>query len=208
MTKETLDSITVQPKKKKEALSKVTTVYLPPQMYSLSNAEKNELIKSWLDTVDTNILVENALLAMLQDHQAGSRKRYAPIKFVYDFHAPMFGSGNTAALHEDAYGEDAKASIRMRPSLYDRVIHAAESLSTTPSDVIKLALAKMYLDNGAGLIQHIKELHKVPDFHPLERKNSTSFLRKERNALKSRLGKETDPKMIAHLEEKIAAIKV
>lgn len=216
MTEQIKDVESKSPAKRgrpKAAPTKVTTVNLIPAMKQLPNGEKVKRIQDWIDTVDVNLLIKNALTVMMRYAESPKLWSYVPVKFQYSANAEYDSTGNLFedsmvrdSFWNDAYSESS-SPIRLPKTLYDQVIIAADKLATTPSDVIKLAIAGMYLDSGAAFVAE-DNVWTAPNFRRLPRKNSTVRRREDRVSLQRQLSSESDPVKIARLEQQIAEIKV
>lgn len=201
--------------------SKVTAVNLNPPMRALNNGEKVERIKAWVNRVNPQKLATNAAMATLKiAHDTG---RYYPIKLTYGPEATKGITGNQMSNEGIAIGADEwhafykeeKTSIRLPRATHDLILHACDVLGNRPTDVIKMALAEMYLDNGKALgaidEDNLSNARmELPNLRSKERQNSTMVLRRRKEDLKfwiERYEAEGDEKMAEMKREELASIK-
>ena len=187
-------------------------------MAAVPNGKKVEAITEWIQDVDQDELAVNAAKVALRLAQFGHG--YCPLELAYH---PNTKEDITGNKFEDFDGEqedlrkEQKVSIRMPMTLFEDILIAAKKLGNRPSDIIKMAVAGMYLDSGRALLTvedslllFFSQTNHVQNLRAKDRKNSTTRLRQDRRDLEQWLARyeaEGDEKAAARCRERIAAIK-
>ncbi len=119
-----------------------TSVQLPADLKAIPHGEKLKKIEAWIDARNFNKLIKNAMTATMKHYQKYGT--YRP--FAFRYHPATHDLKNAAGDADKT--REMKSTIMIPQSLETKIESAASKLGCRQSDVIRMALADYYNDDG------------------------------------------------------------